>query len=378
MQRPDRLIEAIQMRTCSLRQLHVVTYENGLRLQETLVQMRQREAIDDQLLLLEHPPVITLGRGGNTSNLLASPELLRQHRVRFFETTRGGDITYHGPGQIVGYPIIHLGEGNRDVRKYVTKLEEVLIRTVAEYGIEATRVEGRRGIWVGQDKIAAIGVRIARWVTSHGWALNVNTDLDHFRLITPCGLHGTGVTSIAQIVGHEIDTREVRNHLTRHFAEIFERELVPRPESIKLVKAVVHDGRRVLLLHRRPERGDFWQPVTGTIEEHESPAGAARREVLEETGYQADPVDLRLTQSFLIESQYLAARMPPPIIASEVAFAVEVDSDWPVRIDPEEHDASEWFSLPEAYEKIQWTDDREALELLERRGWLQPAQPVTT
>ena len=354
------------MRTCSLHQLHVVTYENALRLQETLVQMRQRETIDDQLLLLEHPPVITLGRGGNTSNLLATPEMLRQNRVRFFETTRGGDITYHGPGQIVGYPIIHLGEGKRDVRKYVTKLEEVLIRTVAEYGIEAQRVDGRRGIWVGENKIAAIGVRIARWVTSHGWALNVNTNLDHFGLITPCGLHGTGVTSIAQLTDREISMTEVRTRLARHFGEIFERELVARPESIRLVKAVVHDGRRVLLLHRRPDRGDFWQPVTGSIEERESPAGAARREVLEETGHKGDPVDLRLTQSFLIESQYLPS-IPPPIIASEVAFSVEVDSDWPINIDAEEHDAFGWFSFPEAYEKIRWTDDREALELLEAR-----------
>jgi len=155
-----------------------------MKLQEKLVEMRQREQIDDQLLLLEHPPVITLGRSGDAGNLLASQQVLESQRVRFYETTRGGDITYHGPGQIVGYPILHLGEGHRDVRKYVTRLEEVLIRTVAEYGITAARLEGKRGIWVGANKIAAIGVRIARWVTSHGWALNVSTNLDHFRLIT--------------------------------------------------------------------------------------------------------------------------------------------------------------------------------------------------
>jgi lipoyl(octanoyl) transferase len=173
------------MRKCELHRLHLVTYENGMKLQQRLVELRQRDEIDDQLLLLEHPPVITLGRGGKLDNLLATPEALQRNGVRFFETTRGGDITYHGPGQVVGYPILHLGEGNRDVRKYVWKLEEVLIRTVAEYGITAERVEGKRGIWVGNDKIAAIGVRIARWVTSHGWALNVATNLDHFRLITP-------------------------------------------------------------------------------------------------------------------------------------------------------------------------------------------------
>src|ERR1700732_883082 len=185
-------------RLCELRSLHLVTYENAMHLQQKLVGLRQTDSIPDQLLLLEHPPVITLGRGGDSANLLASTETLQTERVRFYETTRGGDITYHGPGRIVGYPILHLGEGNRDVRKYVTKLEEVLIRTVAEFGITATRAEGKRGIWVGGNKIAAIGVRIARWVTSHGFALNVNTNLDHFRLIPPRGLQGSGGAAFAR------------------------------------------------------------------------------------------------------------------------------------------------------------------------------------
>src|SRR5882757_2976379 len=229
------------MRRCDLRNLHLVTYENGVALQSKLVEMRQGELLDDQLLLLEHPPVITLGRGGDATNLLATPEALSADRVRYFETTRGGDITYHGPGQLVGYPIIHLGEGKRDVRRYVTNLEEVLIRTVAEFGITAERAEGKRGIWVGNEKIAAIGARIARWVTSHGFALNVSTNLDHFRLITPCGLHGTGVTSISQLAGRDIALDEVRAVITEKFAEVFERDVVPREASIRLVKVLVHD-----------------------------------------------------------------------------------------------------------------------------------------
>ena len=355
------------MRRCDLHRLHLVTYENGMKLQQKLVEMRQREEIDDQLLLLEHPPVITLGRGGDETNLLATPDALAHHGVRFYETTRGGDITYHGPGQIVGYPILHLGEGNRDVRKYVTALEEVLIRTVAEYGITAARIEGRRGIWVGNDKIAAIGVRIARWVTSHGWALNVSTNLEHFQLITPCGLQGTGVTSIEKQTGRRIPLAEVREVLAAKFAEIFERELVPRAETIKLVKVLVHDGQRVLLLHRKAERGNFWQPITGAIEDGESTLDAARRELREETGHDLEPRTLELTQSFMIESQYLESRHASPIIASEPAFEVRVDSRIPIRIDALEHDTWGWFTFAEAYERIRWSDDREALELLASR-----------
>jgi len=355
------------MRVCELRNLHLVTYENAMHLQQKLVALRQSDSIPDQLLLLEHPPVITLGRGGDATNLLAPPDVLRAQRVRFYQTTRGGDITYHGPGQIVGYPIVYLGEGNRDVRKYVTKLEEVLIRTVADYGITATRVEGKRGIWVGENKIAAIGVRIARWVTSHGFALNVSTNLEHFRLITPCGIHGAGVTSISREIGREISTDEVRSVLVAKFAEIFDRAIVTRPETIRLVKVMVHDDHRVLLLHRRPERGNFWQPITGSIEDGESPIETARREIAEETGNPGEPEELNLQQSFMIESHYLETLYPAPIIASETGFVARLRSDLPIRIDAEEHDDFGWFTFGEAYERIRWTDDREALEKLEER-----------
>jgi len=339
-----------------------------MRLQEKLVEMRQRDEIDDQLLLLEHPPVITLGRGGDPGNLLASGEALQSNGVRYYETTRGGDITYHGPGQVVGYPIVHLGEGHRDIRKYVTRLEEVLIQTVAEYGISANRIDGKRGIWVGSNKIAAIGVRIARWVTSHGWALNVSTNLDHFRLITPCGIQGMGVTSIEREVGRDVPAGEVRAILSAKFARIFERDLVPRSETIRLIKVLPYDGDRVLLLHRRPERGNNWQPVTGTIEDGESPIESARRELREETGQTREPESLDLTQSFMIESQFLRSQHPAPIIASEVTYAAGLDSRAPIRLDALEHDEYGWFTFAGAYERIRWTDDREALERLQQFG----------
>jgi lipoyl(octanoyl) transferase len=336
-------------RRCQLHNLHLVTYENGMAMQETLVAQRQREEIDDQLLLLEHPPVITLGRGGDSGNLLADPETLRSTGVRFYETTRGGDITYHGPGQVVGYPIVHLGEGNRDVRKYVTKVEEVLIRTAADFGIVATREDGKRGIWVGREKLAAIGVRIARWVTSHGFAFNAGPDLEHFRLITPCGLHGTGVTSIEKLTGVAPARDLVRARLSGHFADVFDRKLVAAPAPLAIAKVIAHDGERVILLHRRS--GDFWQPVTGRVEPGESLAAAARRELREETALDGEVEPLDLRQSFLVGTTFV----------DETTFSSRVDSSMPVRIDEEEHDAHSWLPFDEALLKIHWSDDRESL-----------------
>jgi lipoyl(octanoyl) transferase len=353
----------ITSRHCDLRNLHLVTYENGMRMQESLVALRQRDEIDDQLLLLEHPPVITLGRGGKRENLLASPEMLDAWGVSFHETTRGGDITYHGPGQLVGYPLIHLGEGRRDVRKYVERLEETLIRTVAHFGITATRWEGKRGIWVGREKIGAIGVRVARWVTSHGFALNVDPNLAHFRLITPCGLHGTGVTSISRLARESVPMETVRRIYAAEFADVFERDLVLREHDLRLVKVVVHDGERVLLLRRTESCGGFWQPVTGRIEEGEADAAAAARETEEETGVRAEVRPLDLRQSFAIDPPY-AERIT---MTDEVAYEARVDRSAPISIDAEEHDRFEWFDFAEARRVLMWSDDLEAIERLEAR-----------
>jgi lipoyl(octanoyl) transferase len=353
----------ITSRHCDLRNLHLVTYENGMRMQESLVALRQRDEIDDQLLLLEHPPVITLGRGGKRENLLASPEMLDAWGVSFHETTRGGDITYHGPGQLVGYPLIHLGEGRRDVRKYVERLEETLIRTVAHFGITATRWEGKRGIWVGREKIGAIGVRVARWVTSHGFALNIDPNLAHFRLITPCGLHGTGVTSISRLARESVPMETVRRIYAAEFADVFERDLVLREHDLRLVKVVVHDGERLLLLRRTESCGGFWQPVTGRIEEGEADDAAAARETEEETGVRAEVRPLDLRQSFAIDPPY-AERIT---MTDEVAYEARVDRSAPISIDAEEHDRFEWFDFAEARRVLMWSDDLEAIERLEAR-----------
>ena len=200
-------------------------YAEGLELQARLVAERQAGRIPDTLLLLEHDPVFTLGRNARAENVLLSEDALRAQGFAVFETGRGGDVTYHGPGQVVGYPILDLSPDRCDVHRYVRDLEEVMIRTCADYGIQATRVAGMTGAWVGTEKIGAIGVRIARWVTSHGFAFNVSTDLSPFGLIVPCGIQDRGVTSLERLLGRSIPLDEVMDRLTGHLAAVFQREV---------------------------------------------------------------------------------------------------------------------------------------------------------
>ena len=212
-------------RRVAIRRLGLVPYGEALALQRALVEDRRAGRVGDLLLLVEHPHVLTLGvRGdGGRSHILAPPDALAARGIEVHETGRGGDITYHGPGQIVGYPIVDLKPDRCDVHKYVRDLEEVLIRTAADYGIDAGRVEGLTGVWVGDEKLAAIGVRIARWVTSHGFAFNVTTDLDGFRLIVPCGIADRGVTSLARLLARSPDVEEVQDRIAAHFCRVFDR-----------------------------------------------------------------------------------------------------------------------------------------------------------
>ncbi len=214
-----------------VRRLGRIEYQDALDLQRDLVEQRKRGEIGDQLLLLEHPDVITLGvrTRSDRSHIVASEELLAAEGIAVFETGRGGDVTYHGPGQLVGYPIIDLKPDRCDVHRYVRDLEDVLIGAVAEFGITAGRVKGLTGIWVGapgsESKLAAIGVRISRWVTSHGFALNVNTDLSRFGLIVPCGIADKGVTSMSHLLGHAVSMDEVADVVARQVARVFAVEL---------------------------------------------------------------------------------------------------------------------------------------------------------
>ncbi len=246
------------MRTFHVHHLGPVRYADAHALQERLLQARIRGEVPDTVLLLEHsPPVLTLGRSSKAAeNVLLGPEALAALGFELHETGRGGDVTYHGPGQLVGYPILDLAPDREDVRRYVRDLEEAMIRTVAEFGIRAGRTTGQSGAWVGvpasedaadaEDagmprKIGAVGVRLSRWVTMHGFALNVTTDLTHFEAIVPCGIRDKGVTSIARETGATPTVREVGERAARHLAALFDAAIV------------WHDGPPIV--PAEPERG---------------------------------------------------------------------------------------------------------------------------
>lgn len=212
-------------RQITVHRLGRVRYAEALELQERLQRARIRGRVGDTLLLLEHPPVVTLGRGAKEQNILLSRALLAARGFDVAEIGRGGDVTYHGPGQLVGYPILDLSPDRKDVRRYVTDLEELMIRLAAEYGLEAGRVPKLNGTWIGDRKIGAIGVRISRWVTMHGFAFNVTTDLDHFGVIVPCGITDRGVTSLRRELDRDVAMDEVMPKLEALFGELFDADL---------------------------------------------------------------------------------------------------------------------------------------------------------
>jgi lipoyl(octanoyl) transferase len=350
--------------TLTVYRLGRVEYEDGLQLMKLFGEARRQELCGDVLLLLEHPPVLTLGRAAKRFNIVAGDEQLAAEGVQIFETDRGGDVTYHGPGQLVGYPIFLLPEHRHDVRRYVRDVEQCVIRTLAEYGITSGTIPKWPGVWIGQEdspdarKIAAIGVHLARWLTSHGFALNVNTHLPHFNLIVPCGIREAGVTSLRRELGHSVPLAEVEDKVARHFAEVFELQPVEPQPLTRTVSVTLVRGRgsevRVLLLRRRPERGGFWQLVTGRLEPGEQPHEAAARELFEETGVRSDVVDLEYRHAFAIGG------VVPPRLVEENGFAARCSEGLEVRLG-DEHDAYEWVDVPTALARLPFQGLREGV-----------------
>jgi lipoate-protein ligase B len=210
---------------CVVYQLGLIKYDDAYHLQQKLLYQRLDDQIEDTLLLLEHPPVITIGKSGKLENVLASPAQLAKEGVSLVFVDRGGDVTYHGPGQIVGYPIFDLRERGRDAHQYLHNLEEVLIRTLNDFSIKSSRDSSHAGVWVRDEEIAAIGLSIRKWISMHGFALNVNTDLAPFSLINPCGFDNRKATSLAKLLGQEIPMETVTERLLAHFAEVFDAQL---------------------------------------------------------------------------------------------------------------------------------------------------------
>ena len=373
-------------RPLHLRRLGLVVYEDGLAAQRLVASARHAGLIPDTLLLLEHPRVLTLGRGASRAEVLLPESELARRGFEVFATDRGGEVTYHGPGQLVGYPILDLKPDRKDVRRYVRSLEELMIRTARDHGVTAGRVDGRAGIWVGQpagapqqwQKLGAIGVHLARWITTHGFALNVTTRLADFETIVPCGITDAGVCSLESLLARRgtlpptLD--QVATEAAGHAAEIWESELSEVPLELETISlAILREGLtgdEALLLHRTPERGAFWQILTGRREPGESPLATAARELHEETGF-APPLgdlrDLDYVHSFALDSTVAAApdnaSARAPVFARETAFALRVPPGCEPRLDPREHDDYRWLPIDCALRLLPFAGLRRALKL---------------
>lgn len=358
-------------RTLLVHRLGRVEYDDGvslMRLAGDAVRAGTPRGTD-HLFLVEHPPVLTLGRSAGRGNVIASPAWLEKRGFEIHETDRGGDVTYHGPGQVVGYPVVDLSD-RPDVRRYVGALEEAMIRVCADHGVEAGRHEEHRGAWVGPKKIGAVGVHLSRWITSHGFAFNHAPDLGHFQAIVPCGISDPrlGVTSLAaelEARGRPVPARaEVEDALARHLAEALGRAVAPSPgPDLRTVSVVAlgADGR-VLLLRRSAARGGFWQQVTGRIERGEAPAAAARRELREETGADVPVVPLDYHHAFALDPALNRVRVGQLALVEETAFAARLPPGFAPTLS-DEHAEHVWATPEEALAQLRFAGLRKAVKL---------------
>ncbi len=358
------------MRTLLVHRLGRVEYRDGLQLMQLAGDaVRSRQPPEtDHLFLVEHPPVLTLGRGADRTNIVAAPAWLASQGFELHATDRGGDVTYHGPGQLVAYPVVDLND-RPDVKRYVAALEEAMIRTCADDGVAAGRHEEHRGAWVGRRKIGAVGVHLSRWITSHGLAFNVAPDLAHFQAIVPCGIADPrlGVTSLAQELGARGGAAppmaEVEGRLAAHLADALGRRAAPAAAPLQTITvvALAQDGR-VLLLKRSEARGGFWQPVTGRIEPGETPIAAARRELLEETGADVPVEPLGYRHGFGIDPGLMRSPDGQVRVAVEEAFVARLPPGFEPRLS-DEHVEAAFLPAAEAAGTPRFPGPRKAIRL---------------
>jgi lipoyl(octanoyl) transferase len=358
------------VRTLVVQKLGRVEYEDGLALMKRAgerVAAAEPPGVD-HLFLLEHPPVLTMGRSASQKNIVASRSWLESRGFEIHETDRGGDVTYHGPGQVVGYPVLDLS-ARPDVRRYVGDLEEAMIRTCRDYGVEASRHPEHRGCWVGTRKVGAVGVHLSRWITSHGFAFNAAPDLTHFQTIVPCGIADPrlGVTSLAaELAGRgraAPGLPEVEERLASHLSTLLGRERRDASPDLRTVSVVplTSDGK-VLLLRRSAERGGFWQPVTGRLEPGESPAAAARRELREETGADLPVAPLDYRHAFAVDPALLRGSASGLRVVEETAFAARLPDGFTWRLS-DEHVEAGLFAPGEALALLPYAGLRRAVRL---------------
>jgi len=364
-------------RPAQLRRFGRVFYPAGLRLQKALATHVSLEGTPDQLVILEHDPVFTLGRNATPADIHMSDDFLAAQGVSVHRTDRGGEVTYHGPGQIVAYPICNLRGGREDVGRLVRGLEEAMIRTAADFGVTADRLKGAPGIWVdtprGLEKLGAIGLHLSRWITTHGIAFNVRPNLDHFRWITPCGFTDKGVCSLHSLLSEGAPTWEVAaDRLQAHLTVSLALDLQPVREPSRSVSAMTWrrgaSGPEILMMLRVPAHGLWWQSVTGMMEPGETPEQTAHRELMEETGLTGTLRPLSLSHSFWVDPAIVRFPDAEPRFNTEACFSMEVPAEAPVRLEPMEHSEFKWCGLAEAHALMKWEGSKAALKLLE--AWL--------
>ncbi|HJW44612.1 MAG TPA: lipoyl(octanoyl) transferase LipB [Geothrix sp.] len=362
-------------RPAQLRRFKRVFYPAGLRMQKALAEYVNGDGRPDQLVILEHDPVFTLGRNATPADIHMSGDFLAAQGVSVHRTDRGGEVTYHGPGQIVAYPICNLRGGREDVGRLVRGLEEAMIRTAADFGVTADRLKGAPGIWVdtprGLEKLGAIGLHLSRWITTHGIAFNVRPNLDHFRWITPCGFTDKGVCSLGSLLGEQAPSWDVaadrlQAHLTACLAMAFQPVREPSRSVSALTWRRGAQGPEVLMMLRVPAHGLWWQSVTGMMEPGETPEETAHRELLEETGLTGTLRPLELSHSFWVDPSIVHFPDAEPRFNTEICFSMEVAPEAEVRLEPSEHSEYLWCGLDEAYERMKWEGSKAALQLLRK------------